>query len=172
MLAPASSAGAIVVVEGPPDFRARVTACMERASAVRGTPADVIDQLQQSSREHVIRPRSGPGLASTATNGPGGSLAGGAPGAPVGSTIDWDADYPYTYANGTRRDPCMALVHELVHSSDFDRGIDDPSADAATGIMRAEIKATTVENELRDREGMEQRTHYGATPLPPGAVRP
>jgi len=169
----ATPASARVVIDGTPEFEAHVYACFEMITGVGGRPAEILDGLQISGNEHVIQENEGTGSTTYTNPAAATAPAFGGTGAGSGSTIDWDPDFPFVYADGVERDFCAALFHEMAHAIDGDRGTRPTGVDPASGVRRSEIGpngATTLENEYRDAKGLEQRRLYGGNPLPPGSI--
>lgn len=163
VLALAPPAAADIVVEGSPGFIQSVEDCFASIQMVGGSAADTLNQLFGSGNTHVIKESSkknstSPNDKTKSEDGTG-----------TGSTVTWDPSHKAPYTDGTPRDPCASLFHELVHAADIDNGNIDPSP-GANGIMNAEIKACTEENKYRKANGLPQRKKYGDKDLPAGAI--
>ena len=163
VLAFAPLAAADIIIEGSPAFIRQVEACFDKIQKTGGTVAGFLNQLFGSGNTHVIKQSTKKN--STAPN----SWTNGQNGTGTGSTVTWDPSFTDPYADGTRRDPCASLFHELVHAADFDKGTDDGAA-GANGIIKAEIKACTEENKYRHGNGLPQRKKYGDKDLPEGSI--
>jgi VWD domain-containing protein/NleD-like pathogen effector protein (putative zinc metallopeptidase) len=91
--------------------------------------------------------------------------------------IFWDPNDRHKYAGtGGNADPCTSLYHEMYHAGEDARGGQDHSpcvtADGPSGLPVNEVNATRVQNQLRQKLGLPQRSHYGDTPLPKGDCLP
>jgi hypothetical protein len=85
---------------------------------------------------------------------------------PTNSRITWDPKRTTPYQDGTPRDPCAALYHELVHADDISKGAEDTSMCGTTGIQINEVKATLAENRYRKAHQLPARKHFADKPLP------
>ena len=86
-----------------------------------------------------------------------------------------DDDHPY-FGTGGSADGCSSLYHELYHAHDTHQGTIDHTecvtAAGPSGIPVREVQATRAQNQLRDKLGLPQRSHYGDKPLPAGDCLP
>lgn len=85
--------------------------------------------------------------------------------------IYWDTRENTAYGGGGNlvpRDPCTGLYHEMYHVFDMHSGTYSRKPCGSSGIDTKEVMATRAQNVLRERLGMEPRTHYGHEPLPEG----
>ncbi|MFN8556976.1 MAG: M91 family zinc metallopeptidase [Dehalococcoidia bacterium] len=104
----------------------------------------------------------------------------GAPGKGSNATLLFNPDFSTDIDNKT--DPCIIVLHELVHATDSLNGIIDqtevslpnvagPSA-PRVDLPRRELKAVREENRYRLAQGRSVRTTYGSAQLPSYAVIP
>jgi hypothetical protein len=171
------TAEAVVIIDskGDPNFQGRVLACFERFKAAGGETKAILDQLQQpspASHRHTIT-LSGAGNSERATNpNQGNAQPNGTPTAGSDTGVEWNPANVNPYADGTPRDPCASLLHELKHAYDDDKGQSNPGEDDHTGIATDEVRAATEENRYRKnaKPQLPQRRKYGQQDLPPGAI--
>ncbi|MFZ5746954.1 MAG: RHS repeat-associated core domain-containing protein [Pseudomonadota bacterium] len=68
---------------------------------------------------------------------------------------------------GITNDIGTLIAHEFFgHAGEADAGVMDRDIDPGSGISRAEINASRIENEYRESAGLPKRTQYGELPLP------
>jgi hypothetical protein len=160
-----SLAEAKIEVRGDEDFKDKASKALDD---IRRTTADgksLVRALETSKHTHVIRRTT----AAVDSNGPH-NLANASNGVGTGSTIRWNPNLRKPYADGVNRDPTAALLHELCHASEADRGVWDGSLHPDTGIRNSEIKAISTENSYRRAKGLPERTKYGHQDLPPNGA--
>ncbi|MBV8369419.1 MAG: hypothetical protein JO036_10920 [Candidatus Eremiobacteraeota bacterium] len=173
----AQTANAVIIIDsqGNANFRGQVEACFERFKAAGGETKAILDQLQQptpSSHRHTIT-ISGDGNGERATNPvQGNAQANGTPNSGSDTSVDWNPSNVNPYSDGTQRDPCASLLHELKHAYDDDKGQSNPGEDDSTGIAVDEVRAATEENRYRKNANpqLPQRKKYGQHDLPKGAI--
>jgi uncharacterized repeat protein (TIGR01451 family) len=166
---------------GDPFFQ-QVQDCLNELKALG--KGGLATTLVASARAHDIRkePDAGKGSAVSAGAGASRDAATGAPGAGAGSTTTWQptntpAAFPGgTYADGTPRDPCAALLHELVHAVDADQGLwSNDRMNTNTGVppdtvLVDEVRACQAQNWMHQAKGIASRTQYGGQDLPKGVT--
>jgi uncharacterized repeat protein (TIGR01451 family) len=151
-------------------FFAQVQACLNE---LKGYPekAHLLQDLVASANEHTIERTNGG--SSNRTSPPAANESNGMG---TGSQTFWNptnSHFP-TYADGTPRDPCAALLHELVHGHDKDNGVMDRTPVATTAgmppetVALSEVRACQLQNWLHQAKGMASRTRYGGASLPLG----
>ena len=171
---------AVIVIDshGNGNFQGQVLACFERFKSAGGDTADILNQLNQpapASHRVTIEPTAG-GVNTTTPADNGANLQpGGGPGPGSDSTINWNPTNVNPFSDGTPRDPCASLLHEMKHALDMDRGqlnnnLFAPLPQPGSGIQTCEVDACQEENKYRKKAGLPQRRQYGGRDLPPGAI--
>lgn len=189
-LAWAQPAWAGLEVRGSDAFKDRVNGCLSQYRNAGGAFSQVVSDLEGSSRTHRIIDSSDAGDGSHDNHAQSSSVADGAArdvswtvhnrrtgddhtftgtGRGATATVRVDADRTQPYHDGTPFNLCAVLLHELTHAQEVNNGVIDRRPDTDTGIRNAEIAASTVENQWRQRNGLPQRPSYGNTPLPASA---
>ena len=164
----ARAASAKVEVDpfGNEAFKKAVADCFTKFEAKGGDPAKIVAGLKASANKITIS-ASKDGNSETPINLKDGQDKGeGGTGKGTGSTIRWNPDNITKYGDGTPRDPCASLYHELFHSYEDDKGISKYANFGKSGIPTVEVNACRAENEYRDAQGLPKRTKYGDKPLP------
>jgi Effector protein len=155
------SAGGGIAVDGDDAFKKKVEKALEEIGKTKAGK-DVLDTLKNSNNTHTIKETNVPkGSGNTPANG---TNAGNGTG--TGSTTKWEPNGTEKYDDDVNRDPTAALLHELAHACDADKGARDAGVEAGSGIKKNEIKATGKENEYRKEKGLAERQKYGGKPLP------
>lgn len=145
--------------------------CMNtyRAEDGSGDPLGIVRDIEFSPNKVLIVLNNGtpqnPGDTFTrpaddawdkATNGSG-----------TGSVIAWDSDNTRPLSDGTPKEPCAQLYHEMAHARDMSRGtLDLGPCRGAPGLQTDEVVATFAENAYRTYRGLPVRTAYGDVKLP------
>jgi hypothetical protein len=85
--------------------------------------------------------------------------------------LRWNPNETGNYKDGVAYDPCATLLHELDHAREHsEKGQTDRSTCTVggmdTGIPKAEVRASRVENAYRDAKMLPIRTKYGDNKLP------
>jgi hypothetical protein len=152
------------IKDDPPGYRARVETCLNELRAM-GIPRTILDTIDRASIFTYIR-MPVPGRVDEDGDANGFQPARDqASGRLVGSIIFWDPDLTGSYMDGTPRDPCSALLHELKHAADNAQG-------TLTGVKggrnqrNAEVDAVQIQNWYLWTKGLKQRVFYGPTLLP------
>ncbi|MCB1058302.1 MAG: hypothetical protein KDD11_22610 [Acidobacteria bacterium] len=168
------SVHADIVINGSDEFIASVEAALEKMRMAGGPSKANLEQLEMSSRDHVISENCGLGSSTPSNTGDSKSKDAGGTGKGSGTSVKWDPDHAHTYKDGVDRNPCAALAHELSHAADADSGTRDPRPDPASGVKNTEIRATGEENQFRkaQKPPLPPRTKYGCKDLPESAVCP
>jgi len=169
-LALAVPASATVVVEGSDAFKAKVKACLDHIRSDGAEAKKILEDLEKSDRETKIQAGNKSNSTTSASDEDGKSKDAGGTGKGTNSTVTWDPEYKDKYADGTPRDPCASLLHELRHALDGVTGTRDPRPDPGSKIPMNEVKACTEENRYRKDRGLPQRTQYGDKKLPASAM--
>ena len=132
--------------------------------------AQILVDLVNSGNDHTI---SETDRGSTNTTSP--PTANESNGMGTGSSTRWNPNnnaFPNGYADGSPRDPCAALLHELVHAHDKDNGVMDRTQratnDTGDTVRESEIRACKMQNWLHQAKGIACRTQYGDDELPLG----
>lgn len=167
----ASPGAAEIEVRGDDAFKQAVQACFEMFLEAGDEFATRLRELQDSPRKHIIQPTAARANSALPADGRAAKSNGaGGTGAGSGTTVSWSPTNTSAYADGTPRDPCASLFHELYHASDMDKGTFDPRVDPDSRIKRSEVDASRAENKYRKAVGLPQRTQYGQKPLPADAI--
>ncbi len=179
-LATGGKAWAVVVIDsqGDANFRGQVMACFERFSGAGGDAASILDQLNQPSPQShriTIEPTADTVNHTTPAGDGANFTPGTGPGPGSDATIEWNPTNVTPYADGTPRDPCASLLHEMKHALDDDKGqrnrnLYAPSPLPGSGIPIVEVDGCREENKYRKKVGLPQRHKYGTHDLPPDAV--
>jgi len=184
----APRAHAVIVMGGDNAFHQALKKCFDEFLEAGGTAGDIYKQLNQPSPQaHRVTINPTPGYPSGAAkdglqnqaqaNGPGATpAANGTPGPGSDSTVQWNPNDQNPLPDGTPRDPCVSLLHELQHAADMDKGKLNTSPKPGTtvpanliprgGIPVCEVDACTTENELRKKKGLPPRRKCGQRDLP------
>lgn len=171
----------IIDAQGNPTFQNDVLGCFERFKAAGGETADLMEALHKPSpqaKNHTIRPSAArvnsTSFAKTGKRQPSGNSGGGSD-----TNIAWNPNNRDPYIDGTPRDPCASLLHEMRHALDADKGNFDeregaPAPQPGTGIEQSEIDGCREENRYRlsQQPPLPARTQYGTNKLPDSAIRP
>ena len=172
----APPSGASITPGGDPGFNEAVASCMKDFRSppsyndVGGDPAGAFRGVSRSPFVTHIEPRPAGQPNSTtadpvtASNGMGAT-----------SFISWDPNDRSPFEDGTPRDPCSELYHEIVHAWDNARGIDNASPCGTSGIPYDEVKATEEENAYRwhvhhQDSSIGARPQWKSHTLPPRGV--
>ena len=156
-------ADAKIVVEGDDDaFKESISECLDTYRNAEGIVGEVIRELEDSDNEHKIVQSpdwsNAPNDWSAAQDGTG-----------TGTVTKVDADALEGYIEDIpaleNKDFCTALLHELWHAIDADRGTRSPSADKLGGVKRNEIEATIFQNFIHAIRGVAPRTVYGGVDI-------
>lgn len=159
-----------IIIDGDAEFRRKVEECLQTLLEADAETAAIVRKLEGSDFDHVISESAGGnGMTPNSEDdaNPTG-VTGTATGNGTGSTIRWNPTKVDPYSDGTARDPCASLLHELKHACDANEGELDPRPGAG-GIRKEEVDACREENRYRKRAGLPQRTEYGGKALPADA---
>ncbi len=168
LLAGARIAAADIVIDGDAAFTKQVNDCIAAANKVGGDVAQVITDLETSSKQCVIQKSSKSNSTSYTDPNDANSVGAGGTGKGTNCKIVWDPAYTDAYGDGTPRDPCASLIHEMTHGQDAFNGTRDPRPNG--GVAGHEVKACTIENLYRKGKGLRIRTQYGPNKLPASAI--
>lgn len=155
-----SHADARIVVEGDADFRRDVEECISIYRNTEGIVGEVIQELENSTNEHRITQSpdwsNAPNDGADASNGTG-----------TGTVTRVDKDelenYKERFEELRNKDFCTALLHELWHAVDADRG--EWTSDDLDGVNRGEVEATIFQNFVHAIRGVDPRTQYGGVDI-------
>ena len=151
-----SQAEASIVVNGNRGFTDDVNECLNTYRRVPGIVGDAIRELENSSNEHRII--NSTDWTNTVNDGDNAFN-----GAGTGTVTRVDKAelevYKTSFPELLNKDFCTALLHELWHAVDADRG--EWSLDKLGGIKRNEIEATVFQNFVHAIRGVDPRTSYG-----------
>lgn len=154
------SAGAKIVVEGSREFRDSVNECLNTYRGAEGLVGDAIKELEGSGNDHKIT--EGPeweNSANDATKAENGTGIGTHTKVSAGELERIKRDVP-ELAN---KDFCTALLHEMWHAVDADRGSwSDAKKD---GVWEDEIEATIFQNFIHAIRGVDARLMYGGVDI-------
>ncbi|HEY2793750.1 MAG TPA: VWD domain-containing protein, partial [Micromonosporaceae bacterium] len=87
--------------------------------------------------------------------------------------VAWNPNDPSSYGDGSEKEKCEALYHELFHAYQDARGGTDfytcfTAANGNTHIPVADVLATRWQNQFRVGEGLKPRPTYDGAPMPDG----
>ncbi|MDX1607741.1 MAG: hypothetical protein R3251_00825 [Candidatus Spechtbacterales bacterium] len=152
------SANASIVVEGDLEFRDEINDCLNTYRDVPGIVGDAIKELEESEHEHKIinSPswNNSPNDVDEATGGSGSGTV---------TRVDKDRleELIEQIEELENKDFCTALLHELYHALDADRGTRTSHDVRIDGVKRNEVEATLFQNFIHAIRGVPPRTHYG-----------
>jgi len=149
-------ANASIVITGDREFTDDVNECLNTYRNAPGIVGDVIRELENSDNEHGI-------LNSTDWSNTPNDGAGAIGGAGSGTVTRVDKEelekYKERFPELLNKDFCTALLHELWHAVDSDRGT--WTTDQIDGVNRNEVEATIFQNFVHAIRGVAPRTSYG-----------
>lgn len=155
-----SPAEARTAVEGSREFRDDVNECLSTYRGASGIVGDVIKELENSTNEHRIT--ESPDWSNISNNGADESNGTG-----TGTVTRVDKDeleeYKRDFEELRNKDFCTALLHELWHAVDADRGTS--TNDELDGVNRNEIEATMFQNFIHALRGVDPRTTYSGVDI-------
>ena len=162
-----SSAEAKVKVEGSREFRDDVNGCLNTYRGASGIVGDVIKELEKSKKEHKII--NDPAWSNTPNDG---AAANGGAGTGTVTRVDKAEleTYKQKFDELKNKDFCTAILHELWHAVDADRGA--WTNDEVGGVNRDEIEATTFQNFIHALRGADPRTSYGGVDISKEVLTP
>jgi len=151
-------ADASIVVEGDREFMDEVNNCFNTYRNAEGVVGDVIRELENSEHEHKII--NSPDWNNTTNNY---DEAEGGAGSGTVTRVDKEKleEYVERIESLKHKDFCTALLHELWHAIDADRGTWSPHTETIDGVKRNEVEATLFQNFIHAIRGVPPRTHYG-----------
>ena len=153
-------ADASIVVDGDTKFTDDVNECLDTYKNVPGIVSDVIRELENSDNEHRIT--NSPDWSNTVNDADDAF-----DGTGTGTVTRVDKKELETYKESfeelENKDFCTALLHELWHAVDADRG--EWTTDELGGVKRNEIEATIFQNFVHAIRGVDPRTAYGGTDI-------
>ncbi len=158
----APHADAKIVVSGDPIFTDDVNNCLSTYRNAPGIVGDVIKELENSTNEHRII--KSPDWSNTPNDVPkatGGSGSGSVTRVDKVELEKYKKDFPEL----KDKDFCTALLHELWHAIDNDRGTRTAHSDKVDGVKRNEIEATIFQNFIHSIRGVPVRTMYGGVDM-------
>lgn len=141
-------------------FQEQVKADISRLKTDNKEVGDMIEKLEKSENIHSITmPKRGKKENSSTFD-----EKRAVKGVPQGSIIEYN---PYNKAdvNGQKRNPRVALSHELRHSYDADTG-SVTFEKTENGVEIMEVRAINTENKIRVKTGDPRRTSYGGKKVP------
>jgi len=155
-----------IIIHGNQQFRNQVNAALTKFIEASPELRQIIEGLQNSSRQHIVNHNTNGTLRTEPHNQPNGtSPESGGNGSGSSSTVQWDPTITDPLGEGIN-DACVTLIHEFRHSFDLDRGVIDTRDTDGNGIMDAEESASRTENAYRRSAGLGQRLNYNGSPLP------
>jgi hypothetical protein len=171
LLLSAAPARATITIDGDDAFKTSVNGCIDKFLEADPETKDIINKLKTppAKHDHKIKKSDKSNNTDYDTQNDADSAAAGGTGAGTGTTTGWDPGYTDPYGDGTARDPCASLLHELRHALDGEQGTRDSRLDGATSIKTNEIEASKEENRYRKKKGLPQRGKYGDKDLPASA---
>lgn len=157
-----SPAEARITVEGNRQFRDDVNECLSAYRGASGIVGEVIRELENSNYEHRII--NSPDWSNTSNNV---AEATGGSGSGTVTRVD-KAElevYKEQFPELANKDFCTALLHELWHAVDADRGTRTGPTNTVGGVKRNEIEATIFQNFIHALRGVDPRTSYGGVDI-------
>lgn len=153
-----SNVEASIVVEGDREFTDDVNNCLNTYRDAPGIVGDAIRELENSENEHIVR--NSPDWSNTSNDV---DEATGGSGSGTVTRVDKDEleKYKLAFPELINKDFCTALLHELWHAIDADRGTRTDHSDRIDGVKRNEIEATIFQNFIHAIRGVPPRTSYG-----------
>jgi RHS repeat-associated protein len=141
--------GKEIKINGDENYKSQVEADLATAKSAHEDIKKVIVGLSESKNIHQITPagvegnvNKTTGVEENAYNGEG-----------TGSETFYDPNSSVR-SDGQTRAPVVALVHELNHASDTDKGINaDMEVNPDTGVFIDEENAIMLENKMREKTG-------------------
>ena len=176
-----------MVVAGDGPFRDAAQRCFDQFIEMGDPAASLLNSLRQPrppARHRVtLQPTAGypsaaprDGKQNDTTPPPGETdyspHMDGSPGAGADSTVSWNPNDANPMWDGTPRDPCISLLHELQHAADVDQGTLDTRTNSPSGIINNEIHAIDTENQGRKKKNLPRRKHDDHKSVPDSAVHP
>jgi len=153
-----TAAQASIVVEGDRAFTDEVNNCFATYGDTPGIVGDVIKELQNSAFEHKIIDSpdwtNAPNDVDEATGGSGS-------GSVTRVNPEKLKDYVSRLESLKNKDFCTALLHEMWHAVDNNRGTRTPHDHKIDGAKETEIEATLFQNFIHAIRGVPPRTLYG-----------
>jgi len=153
-----SQANASIVVTGGREFTDDVNRCLNTYRNAPGIVGDVIRELENSDNEHGI-------LNSTDWSNTSNDIDEATGGSGSGTVTRVDKaeleKYKKRFPELLNKDFCTALLHELWHAVDADRGSRTSHSDTIDGVKRNEVEATIFQNFVHAIRGVDPRTSYG-----------
>lgn len=164
-----SAAEAKITVEGNRAFTDEVNNCLITYKGAPGMLADVINELEKSKNEHKIV--SSPDWNNTPNNAD--AAMGGAGCGTVTKVDKAELEvYKSKFPELANKDYCSALLHELWHAVDADRGEWTWTKEKLDGVNKDEIEATTFQNFVHAIRGVDPRVAYGGTDIAKHVLAP
>ncbi len=154
------NAEARIEVEGDADFREDVNECINNYRDTEGMVGDVINELEDSENTHTIT--EGPDWTNTPSNN---DAAFNGTGSDTETEVSKERleELKEVAEELENKDFCAALLHELWHAVDADRG--EWSNDKHSGVWEDEIEATAFQNFIHALREVPARTQYGDTDI-------
>jgi len=153
-------AHASIIVDGGREFTDDVNNCLNTYRSAPGIVGDVIKELENSDNEHKI-------INNTDWTNTINSVDEAYNGIGVGTVTRVDRveleKYKKDFPELINKDFCTALLHELWHAVDADRG--EWSSDKLDGVKRNEVEATMFQNFVHAIRGVDPRTAYGGVDI-------
>lgn len=153
-------AHASIVVEGDREFTDDVNNCINTYRGAPGIVGDVIKELENSDNEHkIINSPDWTNTVNDASNAFDGTGTG------TVTRVDKQEleKYKKSFPELANKDFCTAILHELWHAVDADRG--EWSTDVEDGVKENEIEATMFQNFVHAIRGVDPRTAYGGVDI-------
>lgn len=145
-----------IVVAGNREFTDDVNNCLNTYRNSPGVVGDVIKELEKSSNEHRII--NSPDWTNTVNDNDDAFNGNG-----TGTVTRVDKaeleKYKKAFSELVNKDFCTALLHEMWHAVDSDRG--EWTSDKIGGVNRNEIEATMFQNFVHGIRGVDIRRSYG-----------
>ena len=153
-----TTADARIVVEGDRKFTDEVNNCFTTYEDTPGVVGDVIKELQRSKFEHkIIKSPNWTNTPNDMDEATGGSGS--------GSVTRVDSkklkEYVEKIESLKHKGFCTALLHEMWHAVDNERGTRSDHSHRVDGAKHNEVEATLFQNLVHALRGVPPRTSYG-----------
>ncbi len=158
----APQANAKIAVYGDREFTDDVNNCLNTYRNATGIVGDIIKELENSANEHrIIESPDWSNTPIDVTKATGGSGSGSVTKVDKAELEKYKKEFPEL----VNKDFCTALLHELWHAVDNDRGTRTAHSEKIDGVKRNEIEATIFQNFVHAIRGVPVRIMYGGVDM-------
>ncbi len=157
-----SPAEAKILVEGDREFTDDINSCLNTYRDTPGLVGEVIKELENSTHDHtIIESPDWSNAPNDIAKATGGSGSGSVTRVDKAELEKYKNDFPEL----KDKDFCTALLHELWHAVDNNRGTRTAHSEKVDGVKRNEIEATIFQNFVHALRGVPPRTMYGGVDM-------